>query len=96
MVAAQKAKDAATHETPAADRLALNEPGPLAATMTAHAAPRSQPEKPPPRRPPVVAPGDDLESASDEDDNEDEDADDPFADRNFVGTPAVERHEPRW
>lgn len=93
MVAAQKAKDTATHETPAADRLALNEPGPIAAATTAHAAPRSQPEKPP-RRAPVVAPGDDLESASDED--EDEDADDPFADRNFVGTPAVERHEPRW
>ncbi|OAA74386.1 enth/vhs [Akanthomyces lecanii RCEF 1005] len=90
MVAAQKAKDP-THETPAADRLALNEPGPA----TAHAPPSRLDGAPQHRRPPVVAPGDDLESAS-EDDDEEEDADDPFADRNFVGTPAAERHEPRW
>ncbi|OAA59500.1 VHS domain protein [Cordyceps fumosorosea ARSEF 2679] len=86
MVTAQKGKDSAataTHETPAVDRLALNEPG-LAKTSAgaAHKAPR------------VVEPGDDLESASEE---EDDDEDDPFGDSHVVvGTPAAERLEPRW
>ncbi|KAM3553927.1 hypothetical protein MY1884_006407 [Beauveria asiatica] len=100
MVAAQRGKDAstaATHETPAADRLTLNEPSPvtgkfpsgtapLAPAVAATASPQT-----PHHRPPVVEPGDDLESAS-----EDEDEDDPFADSHATGTPAVERSEPRW
>lgn len=76
MVAGQKAKEPAAHDT---------------ATMAAPpripaAAHHHRP------RPAVVAPGDDLESASEDEDDED----DPFADSNVVGTPAVERHEPRW
>ncbi|TQV97516.1 VHS domain-containing protein [Cordyceps javanica] len=96
MVAAQKGRDmsvvTATHETPAVDRLTLNEPSPVTARTPARLGP-------PPSRaakvpPPVVAPGDDLESASDED----EDEDDPFGDSHVVvGTPAaVERQQPRW
>ena len=50
----------------------------------------SKPASPlPPARPP---PQDD----SDEDDFEDEDENDPFADRNAVVTPKVERGEPSW
>ncbi|PQK16969.1 hypothetical protein BB8028_0007g01690 [Beauveria bassiana] len=102
MVAAQRGKDAstaATHETPAADRLTLNEPSPVTANFssgmtplpsTTAAATTASP-KTAHHRPPVVAPGDDLESAS-----EDEDEDDPFADSHAAGTPAVERSEPRW
>lgn len=102
MVAAQRGKDAstaATHETPAADRLTLNEPSPVTANFssgmtplpsTTAAATAASP-KTAHHRPPVVAPGDDLESAS-----EDEDEDDPFADSHAAGTPAVERSEPRW
>ncbi|KAM3461481.1 hypothetical protein NHJ6243_005001, partial [Beauveria neobassiana] len=97
MVAAQRGKDAstaATHETPAADRLTLNEPSPVTANFssgmtplpsTTAAATTASP-KTAHHRPPVVAPGDDLESAS-----EDEDEDDPFADSHAAGTPAVER-----
>jgi len=33
---------------------------------------------------------------SDEDDYDDEDENDPFADRNAVVTPKVERGEPTW
>ncbi|KAF1732674.1 Protein lsb5 [Beauveria bassiana] len=102
MVAAQRGKDAstaATHETPAADRLTLNEPSPVTANFSsgttplasAAAATTTASPKTAHHRPPVVAPGDDLESAS-----EDEDEDDPFADSHAAGTPAVERSEPRW
>jgi hypothetical protein len=35
-------------------------------------------------------------SDDEEDDYEDEDENDPFADRNAVTTPKVERGEPRW
>ncbi|KAM3533524.1 hypothetical protein MY4038_003207 [Beauveria bassiana] len=101
VVAAQRGKDAstaATHETPAADRLTLNEPSPVTANfssgqtpLASAAAATTASPKTAHHRPPVVAPGDDLESAS-----EDEDEDDPFADSHAAGTPAVERSEPRW
>ncbi|KAM0741491.1 hypothetical protein ACQRIT_004348 [Beauveria bassiana] len=101
MVAAQTGKDAstaATHETPAADRLTLNEPSPVTANfssgqtpLASAAAAATASPKTAHHRPPVVAPGDDLESAS-----EDEDEDDPFADSHAAGTPAVERSEPGW
>ncbi|PMB67042.1 Protein lsb5 [Beauveria bassiana] len=101
MVAAQRGKDASTaasHETPAADRLTLNEPSPVTANfssgqtpLASAAAATTASPKTAHHRPPVVAPGDDLESAS-----EDEDEDDPFADSHAAGTPAVERSEPRW
>ncbi len=47
---------------------------------------------------PPSAPRRRQEEASDdeEDDDEDEDENDPFADRNAVVTPGVERGEPRW
>ncbi|KAJ3484793.1 hypothetical protein NLG97_g6970 [Lecanicillium saksenae] len=98
MVAAQKGKDTATHETPAVDKLNLNEPVPAAARVPSppRTAPRPPASSAPPqhRQPPAVAPGDDLESASEDEGYDD---DDPFADSNVViGTPAVERHEPRW
>ncbi|KAM3514828.1 hypothetical protein MY11210_001552 [Beauveria gryllotalpidicola] len=101
MVAAQRGKDpstAATHETPAMDRLILNEPSPVTGNFpsgTTPLAPAAAAATASPKaahyRPRVVAPGDDLESAS-----EDEDEDDPFADSHAAGTPAVERSEPRW
>lgn len=72
------------HPHPLPHQLATKTPGAAAAAAAA------------PHRPPVVPPGDDLESAS-EDDEEEEDDDNPFADKNVVvGTPAAERHEPRW
>jgi hypothetical protein len=38
-----------------------------------------------------------VEPSDDEDDDyEDEDENDPFADRNAVVTPKVERGEPKW
>jgi len=36
------------------------------------------------------------DSGDEEEDLEEEDEDDPFADRNAVVTPKVERGEPRW
>lgn len=48
--------------------------------------PRS-PQPPRPVRPPPE---------EDEDDFEEEDENDPFADRNAVTTPKVERREPQW
>ncbi|ATY66472.1 VHS domain-containing [Cordyceps militaris] len=93
MVSGHKGNDPTTHDLPAAvDRLTVNKPD----ATTARTPP---PPRPPaispkaPRRPPVVAPGDDLESASEDEDEDD----DPFGDSHVVGTPAaVERHEPRW
>lgn len=53
--------------------------------------PSYQPEQPPPQPPrPSRAP------VQDENDIEEEDEDDPFADRNAVKTPMVERGEPTW
>ncbi|KAH8789013.1 VHS domain-containing protein [Hyaloscypha sp. PMI_1271] len=49
--------------------------------------------RPPPPPRPVVQP---LEEDEDEDDFEEEDENDPFADRNAVTTPKVERSEPVW
>jgi len=37
-----------------------------------------------------------VEDDSDEDNVEEEDENDPFADRNAVVTPKVEREEPKW
>lgn len=56
-------------------------------------APDLQVDTPPPQppRPPVAQ----LESDSEEQESE-EDENDPFADRNMVHTPAVEKGEPRW
>lgn len=87
MVAGQKGKDAAS--PPNIDKLVLNEPRAIPPTKL-----------PPPlsthhRTPPTVAPGADLESAS-EDEDEEDDEDNPFADKNVVATPAVERREPKW
>jgi LAS seventeen-binding protein 5 len=55
-------------------------------------SPESRP--PPPRRPVVQPPEQDEDE--DEDDFEEEDENDPFADRNAVTTPKVERSEPVW
>ncbi len=58
------------------------------------APPRPSAQKPTSFSPPVrrqVEPSDD-----EDDDYEDEDKDDPFADRNAVVTPKVERGEPSW
>ena len=49
------------------------------------------PEQRPPQPPRPVQPPQD-----DEDDFEEEDENDPFADRNAVTTPKVERSEPSW
>jgi len=53
----------------------------------------SSPEQrpPPPPRPAQPPP-----AADEGDDYPSEDEDDPFADRNALNTPAVERDEPRW
>ncbi len=48
----------------------------------------------PPRQPPRPAPQ--PEPEEDEDDFEEEDENDPFADRNAVVTPKVEKKEPVW
>jgi hypothetical protein len=53
---------------------------------------KNSPEaRPPPPRPAQPAPVDD-----DEDDFQSEDENDPFADRNALHTPRVERDEPTW
>jgi hypothetical protein len=52
--------------------------------------PESRPA-PPPR--PVPAPAPEPEE---EDDFEEEDENDPFADRNALETPGIEKSEPRW
>ncbi|KAJ2971546.1 hypothetical protein NQ176_g7636 [Zarea fungicola] len=87
MVASQKGKDTAS--PPDIDTLVLNEARPIPTTKL----------PPPPsthhRTPPTVAPGADLESAS-EDEDEEDDEDNPFADKNVVATPAVEKREPKW
>lgn len=49
--------------------------------------------RPPPPPRPVQQP---PEEDEDEDDFEEEDENDPFADRNAVTTPKVERSEPVW
>ena len=54
-------------------------------------SPTPEARPPPPPRPVQPPPEDD-----DEDDFEEEDENDPFADRNAVTTPKVERSEPRW
>jgi hypothetical protein len=51
-----------------------------------------EPEQRPPQPPRPVQPPPEEE----EDDLEDEDENDPFADRNAVNTPRVERGEPSW
>lgn len=65
-----------------------------------HAAPprpppmskRSSKAAPPPPQPPRPSPA----KQNTESENGDEDDDDPFADRNVVDTPRLERGEPRW
>jgi LAS seventeen-binding protein 5 len=54
-------------------------------------SPSPEARPPPPPRPVVQPPEDE-----DEDDYEEEDENDPFADRNAVTTPKVERSEPVW
>lgn len=54
----------------------------------------SPPAKPPRRLTPPQPPV--LEKAESEDDEIEEDENDPFADRNAVPTPMVEKDEPRW
>ncbi len=49
---------------------------------------------PPPKQPP--RPVQQPEEDEDEDDFEEEDENDPFADRNAVTTPKVEKREPVW
>ena len=49
---------------------------------------------PPPAQPP--RPVQQPDKDEDEDDFEEEDENDPFADRNAVTTPAVEKREPVW
>ncbi|KAI1801939.1 hypothetical protein F4811DRAFT_563601 [Daldinia bambusicola] len=62
----------------------------------------SPPPRPmPPPRPsaaskPVIAPRQASPPDSDEEDYADEDENDPFADRNELATPKVERDEPKW
>ncbi|KAE9380581.1 hypothetical protein N431DRAFT_432859 [Stipitochalara longipes BDJ] len=55
-------------------------------------SPSPEARPPPPPRPVVQPPQED----EDEDDFEEEDENDPFADRNAVTTPKVERSEPVW
>ena len=44
----------------------------------------------------IASPRAPVEDDSDEDEVEEEDENDPFADRNAVVTPKVEREEPKW
>lgn len=55
-------------------------------------SPETEARPPPPPRPAQQPPEED----DDEDDFEEEDENDPFADRNAVTTPKVERGEPVW
>jgi hypothetical protein len=55
-------------------------------------SPSPETRPPPPPRPVQQPP----EEEEDEDDFEEEDENDPFADRNAVTTPKVERSEPVW
>jgi hypothetical protein len=55
-------------------------------------SPGPEARPPPPPRPVQHPPEED----EDEDDFEEEDENDPFADRNAVTTPKVERSEPVW
>jgi hypothetical protein len=55
-------------------------------------SPSQEARPPPPPRPSVQPP----QEEEDDDDFEEEDENDPFADRNAVTTPKVERNEPVW
>ena len=77
---------------------------PSLANLSLDTAPAKPPRPAAPPRPsarkPPVAPAPAARQAAppsdEEEEDEDEDENDPFADRNAVATPHVERGEPRW
>ncbi|TPX10265.1 uncharacterized protein E0L32_001462 [Thyridium curvatum] len=88
----EKAKEGASPTNPVPEMGGLSmEPNPPLPTRPA-APPRPMGAKPTSSRPPPRPQPDD----SDADSYEDEDENDPFADRNAVVTPKVERGEPQW
>lgn len=92
---AEKGKAPGSPTEPAAEMAGLSispPPQPPRPAAPPRPSARSKPSSASP--PPRALPPRDV--SDDEDDIEDEDEDDPFADRNAVVTPKVERGEPRW
>ena len=63
------------------------------AGLSLESAPK--PAAAPPRPPPMAKPAQPQRPEPEDEDDED-DEDDPFADKNVVETPALEKGEPRW
>ncbi|PVH87684.1 hypothetical protein DL98DRAFT_479859 [Cadophora sp. DSE1049] len=82
-VMSEKGKETETAQSFAGLSIGGNSPSPRAPVPTPRQPPR--PVQPPP-----------PEEDEDEDDFEEEDENDPFADRNAVNTPKVEKREPVW
>ncbi|KAI1181870.1 hypothetical protein F5B17DRAFT_423141 [Nemania serpens] len=84
--------DPASPSSPVADMAGLH----LGAGVSSHrlAPPRPSAQSKPPAPPRPVSPPSHRSETDDE--SVDEDENDPFADRNAVETPMIERSEPRW